>query len=177
MTAFSAGPIRRPRLAALIASIAVIAAGLGACGAGRNALGTSADPCFAALPVAKHAVGGRGSFAGVRRVNVSHLTARGERAMHELLSLLPVQPAHDVCLVAYSGSFTPSQVARPLGPPPAAGGGRYAIAVVTTMKHELLGTFVVAREPLKFAHVHLGLSITWRWSGQARGTLTAVRQF
>ena len=156
MTAFIGGLVRRPRRVALIASIAVIAVGLGACGAGRNALGTSADPCFAALPVAKHAVRGRGSFAGVRRVNVSRLTARGERAMHELLNLLPVQPAHDVCLVAYRGSFTPSQVARPLGPPPA-GAGRYAIAVVTTVKHELLATFVVAREPLKFAHVHLGL--------------------
>ena len=157
MTAFIAGPVRRPYLVALIASIAAIAVGLGACGAGRNALGTSADPCFAALPVAKHAVGGRGSFAGVRRVNASRLTARNQRAIHELLSLLPVQPARDVCLVAYRGSFTPSQVARPLGPPPPAGAGRYAIAVVTTMKHELLATFVVAREPMRFAHVHLGL--------------------
>lgn len=156
MTAFIGGLVGRPRRVALIASIAVIAVGLGACGAGRNALGTSADPCFAALPVAKQAVGGRGSFAGVRRVNVTRLTGRGERALHELLSLLPVQPAHDVCLVAYRGSFTPSQVARPLGPPPPAGAGRYAIAVVTTTNHELLATFVVAREPLRFAHVHPG---------------------
>jgi hypothetical protein len=150
---------RRPWLrgpAALIVSIAVTAAGLGACGAGRDALGTNAGPCFAALPVARHAVGGRGSLAGVRLVSVSSLTARSERALRELLDLLPVPPAHDVCLVAYSGSFTPGQVERPLGPPPAAGAGRYAIVAVTTPKPKLLATFVVRHVPLNFRRTHVG---------------------
>ena len=148
--------LRRP--VALIASIAAAAVGLGACGAGRDGLGTDAGPCFAALPVANQAVAGRGSLAGVRLADVSHFTARHERAMHELLDQLPVRPAHDVCLVAYAGSFTLGQVGRPLGPPPSGGVGRYAIVVVTTTtKPELLATFVVRREPLGFARVHVGL--------------------
>ncbi|HUK71311.1 MAG TPA: hypothetical protein VLW50_21505 [Streptosporangiaceae bacterium] len=142
---------------ALIASIAVAVVGLGACGAGRDALGTDAAPCFAALPVAKQAVKGRGSLAGVRLANVSHFTARRDRAMHELLDLLPAPPAHDVCLVAYAGSFTPGQVELPLGPPPSGGVGRYAIVVVTSTNHQLLATFVVRHEPLNFARVHVGL--------------------
>jgi hypothetical protein len=146
--------LRRP--VALVASITVSAAGLGACGAGRGALGTNAGRCFAALPVAKQAVGGRGSFAGVRRVDVARVTARSERAMHDLLDLLPVPPPHDICLVAYTGSFTPSQVERPVGPPPPGGVGRYAIVAVTTQKPELLATFVVRHAPLNFARVHVG---------------------
>lgn len=141
---------------ALAVSVAVTAAGLGACGAGRDGLGTNAGPCFMALPTAKRAVGGHGSLAGVRLVDVSRFTARNGPAMYALLSLLPVRPAHDVCLVAYTGSFTPGQVEQPLGPPPPGGAGRYAIAVVTTPKPGLLGTFVVRHEPLNFTRLHVG---------------------
>jgi hypothetical protein len=153
---------RRPRQRrlhkplALAVSVAVTAAALGACGAGRDVLGTNAGPCFMALPTAKRAVGGRGSLAGIRLVDVSRFTARNGRAMYDLLSLLPVRPAHDVCLVAYTGSFTPGQVEQPLGPPPSGGMGRYAIAVVTTPKPGLLGTFVVRHEPLNFTRLHVG---------------------
>ena len=146
--------LRRP--VALIASIGVAAVGLGACGAGRDGLGTNVGPCFAALPVARQAVKGRGSLAGVRLADVSRFTDRHERAMHELLDLLPLPPGHEVCLIAYTGSFTPGQVERPLGPPPPGGVGRYAIAVVTTAKPELLATFVVRHEPVNFARVHVG---------------------
>jgi hypothetical protein len=151
---------RRRRLreqAALIAAITVTAAGLAACGAGRDAMGTNAGPCFAALPIAKKAVRGRGEFAGVRLVDVSSFTARNGRAMHELLDLLPVPRPREVCLVAYAGSFTPGQVERPLGPPPSAAAGRYAIAVVTAPPGpRLLATFVVRRAPLIFSRTHVG---------------------
>lgn len=147
---------RRYKPLALAISVAVTAAALGACGAGRDGLGTNAGPCFMALPTAKRAVGGRGSLAGVRLVDVSRFTARNGRAMYELLSLLPARPAHDVCLVAYTGSFTPGQVEQPLGPPPSGGAGRYAIAVVTTPKPRLLATFVVRHEPLNFTRPHVG---------------------
>jgi hypothetical protein len=138
----------------LVASVAVTI-GLSDCGAGRGLLGTSSSPCFIALPVAKHAVGGRGSLTGVRLVDPASLTARNEPAMHGLLDKLRVQRGHDVCLVAYTGSFTPRQVQRPVGPHPRSS-VRYAIAVVTTAKPRLLGTFVVRREPLDFTHTHLG---------------------
>jgi hypothetical protein len=141
---------------ALIATVTITAAGLAACGAGRDAMGTNAGPCFAALPIAVQAVRGRGEFAGVRLVNVRGLTARNERAMRKLLDLLPVPRPHEVCLVAYTGRFTPGQVGRPLGPLPSGGVGRYAIAVVTTPEPRLLATFVVRRAPLIFSRTHVG---------------------
>ncbi len=158
-------PPRRPRRPrwqrsrgplALAVSIAVTAGGLGACGAGRNALGTNTGPCFLALPVAKRAVAGRGKLAGVRLVDMAKLTSPGDRALHDLLALLPVPPPHDICLVAYTGHFTLGQVAQPAGLPPPGGVGKYAIAVITTPKSALLGTFVVRRLPLTFNRAHVG---------------------
>jgi hypothetical protein len=152
------GPRRRwlGRLLALVLAIAATATGVGACGAGRNILGTSTSPCFPALPVAKQAVEGRGSFDGVRLVNVATLTARRDRGLRELLDMLPIPSSHQVCLVAYTGSYRADQVELPFGPVPPSGVGRYAIAVVTIPKSVLLGTFVVQREPLSFKHEHLG---------------------
>jgi hypothetical protein len=140
----------------LILSIAVTAAGVGACGAGRGILGTNTSPCFLALPVAKRAVAGRGSLDGVRLVDVTRLTGRGDRALRELLDLMPIPPSHQVCLVAYRGSFTVGQVELPFGPIPPSGVGRYAIAVVTIPGSMLLGTLVVRHEPVSFKHEHLG---------------------
>ncbi len=146
---------RRPL--GLVLAIAVTAAGAGACGAGRNVLGTNASPCFSALPVAKQAVAGRGSLDGVQLVDVAKLTGRGDRALRKLLGLLPIPPSHLVCLVAYSGSYSLDQVEFPFGPAPPAVPARHAIAVVTIPELALLGTFLVQREPLSFKHEHLGL--------------------
>jgi hypothetical protein len=140
---------------ALVLSIAA-AVGIGACGAGRGILGTNASPCFLALPVANRAVEGRGSLDGLRLVDLTRFTARGDRALRELLDQMPIPPSREVCLVAYRGSFTVGQVELPFGPIPPSGVGRYAIAVVTIPKSELLGTLVVAHEPLSFKHEHLG---------------------
>jgi hypothetical protein len=141
---------------ALVLAIAATATAVGACGAGRNILGTSTSPCFLALPVAKQAVEGRGSLDGIRLVNVATLTARGDRGLRELLDMLPIPSSHEVCLVAYAGSYRADEVELPFGPVPPSGVGRYAIAVVTIPKSMLLGTFVVQREPLSFKHEHLG---------------------
>lgn len=153
-----AGPWQRKlvRPLALVLAVAATAAGVGACGAGRNILGTSTSPCFVALPVAKQAIEGRGLFDGVRLVNVAMLTAPGDRRLRELLDTLPIPSSHEVCLVAYTGSYRAGQVERPFGPVPSAGVSRYAIAVVTIAKPALLGTFVAQHEPLGFKHEHLG---------------------
>jgi hypothetical protein len=153
------GPRRRwlDRPLTLALSIAITAVGAGACGAGHAILGTSTSPCFLALPVAKRAVEGRGTLDGVRLVDVTRLTSRGDRALRELLDLMPIPPSHEVCLVAYRGSFTVGQVELPFGPIPPSGAGRYAIAVVTIPGSMLLGTLVVRHEPLSFKHEHLGL--------------------
>jgi hypothetical protein len=153
------GPWRRwlDRPLALVLSIAVTAVGVGACGAGRGILGTNTSPCFLALPVAKRAVEGRGSLDGARLVDIARLTARGDRALRELLEEMHIPSSREVCLIAYRGSYTIGQVELPFGPIPASGVGRYAIAVVTIPKSMLLGTLVVRHEPLSFKHEHLGL--------------------
>jgi len=63
--------------------------------------------------------------------------------------------SHDVCLVAYTGSYRLEQVEQPFGPVPPTGTGRYAIAVVTVPAPKLLGTFLAQHEPLSFKHEHL----------------------
>jgi hypothetical protein len=146
---------RLHRPLALALSIAVAAAGVAACGAGRETLGTNTSPCFLALPAAKKAVEGRGSLAGVRLVDVSKLPP-GDRALRELLDQLPIPSSREVCLVAFTGSYTAAQVELPFGPVPASGVGRFAIAVVTIPKAMLLGTFVVRHEPLSFRREHVG---------------------
>ena len=146
---------RRPRWERLLVSIAVVI-GLAACGAGRDAMGTNAGPCFAALPLAKHAVHGRGTLAGVELVDVATLNARDQREIHDLTDQLPAAAGHNLCLVAYTGSFTTDQVELPLGPPPSGGAGRYAIVAVATPKPKLLATFVVRRAPPNFTRVHVG---------------------
>jgi hypothetical protein len=93
--------MRLHRPLALVLSIAVTAAGVAACGAGRDILGTNTSPCFLTLPVAKKAVKGRGSLAGVRLVDVNRLTP-GERALRNLLDQLPIPSSHEVCLVAFT---------------------------------------------------------------------------
>jgi hypothetical protein len=146
---------RRPRWERLLASIPVVI-GLAACGAGRDAMGTNAGPCFAALPVAKHAVHGRGSLAGVELADVATLSDRNQRQIHDLLKRLPAAPDRNLCLVGYAGSFTPEQVEHPVGPAPNGGVGRYAIVVVaaTTSKPKLLATFVLRHAPPNFGGVH-----------------------
>jgi hypothetical protein len=143
----------RAALLALLASIAVIGA-LGGCSAGRGVLGTSTSPCFIALPVAKHAVHGRGKWTGVRIVAPGTLT-RSEQGLHRLLDRLHVRAGQDVCLVEYVGSFSPGRVERPVGPH-LVGVVPYAVAVVTTQNPRLLGTVLLRHEPLTFRHSHLG---------------------
>jgi len=148
------------RQLALAVSVAVMVAGTGGCGAGRNILGTNTGPCFMALPTARRAVEARGKLAGVRLVDIPRLTsAPGDRAVRALLDLIAVPLPRDVCLVAYAGSFTLSQVEQPTGLllPGPGGAGQYAIAVVTAPTSVLLGTFVVQHLPLDFTRTHVGV--------------------
>lgn len=143
---------------ALAVSIAVTAAGTGACGAGRNILGTNISTCFLALPAARRAVENRGELAGVRVIDIPKLTnSPDDRRVRDLLALMTVPLPRDVCLVAYTGSYTFAQVERPAGLPPPSGMARYAIAVVTTPGSELLGTFVVEQLPLTFTRQHVSI--------------------
>jgi hypothetical protein len=145
--------------AALLAAVlaVVLAAGLTACGAGRDAFGSGAGPCFMALPAARSATKGHGRLAGVALTDRARLTPRANRELFNLLMLLPRRAARDVCVVAFRGRFTPVQVRQATGPPPPGGAARFAIAVVRVPKPVLLGTFLVRRPPIAVNRSHASL--------------------
>lgn len=121
------------------------------CTSARNALGTNSSPCYLALPVAKDAVHGRGRFVGVRLVKASELATKV--LVLRALTARSGGKLGDVCVVAYSGHYTLSQVESPLGRAPATGVGRYAIVVVDRSSNKLLATVVRNKEPEPFRHV------------------------
>jgi len=120
------------------------------CTSARNALGTNSSPCYLALPVAADAVHDRGKFAGVRLVTAAELAKKAR--VFDALAPRAGGKLHDVCAVEYEGSFTLSQVERPLGKAPASGTGRYAIVVVTRGTNVLLATVVRNQQPEPFRH-------------------------
>ena len=151
---------RRSRAApAVIAAVlaVLLAAGLAGCGAGRDAFGSSAGPCFMALPAARRATEGHGRLAGVALTDRTRLTRKANRELYDLLSLLPRRAARDVCVVAFRGRFTPGQVKLASGPRPAGGAARFAIAVIRVPKPALLGTFLARRPPIAVNRSHVSL--------------------
>ena len=135
---------RRRRPAGLRLAAAVLAAGWGltACSGRGASLGTTSNPCFHALPPAASAVHGHGHLVGVRLVDVPKLKNARLRAA------LP--PRGEVCLVAFSGSFGPTTVERPLDDR----SGPYVVVAVRTDGGEVFGSLVVVRLPLPFRHGH-----------------------
>jgi len=128
--------------------------GLSGCTSARNTLGTNSSPCFRALAPAEDAVHDRGVFTGVRLVSASSL-----RKLHHFDSVLVQRsstPLHNLCLVAYRGTYRPDQVKRPAGRVPASGVGHFAVVVVSSPQNVLLGTFVLEKEPVRFRHLALG---------------------
>ena len=137
--------------------IGVVALGslwLSGCTAARDTLGTNSSPCFHALAIGEDAVHDRGMFKGVRLVADTMLSKD-----HHFESVLEARSSthlHNVCLMAYSGTFRPSQVRRPAGKVPASGEGHFAIVAVSTPQNVLLATFVLEKEPVRFRHLALG---------------------
>jgi len=141
----------RRRAVAAVAAVIVSAAGITGCTAARNTLGTTSSPCFRALPVAKTAVHGRGTFAGVRLISSSEMSKL--RHLKGVIEARSRTPVHDVCAVAYRGTFRRDQVARPAGRVPSTGVGHFAVVVVSNPQNELLATVLFLREPLRFRHL------------------------
>jgi len=140
----------------LMAAGAVVALGTGAlsgCTAARDTLGTNSSPCYRALALAEDAVHDRGSFAGVRLVSASTLAKLHH--VDGVITQRSATPVHNVCLVAYRGTFRPDQVKRPAGRAPASGVGHFAIVVVSNPQNVVLATFVLEREPVRFRHLAL----------------------
>jgi len=147
-----------------IAAITLGTAGLSGCAAPRNTLGTNSSPCFRALALAEDAVHDRGAFAGVRLIAYSTLAKQHPR-LEAALRARSSTRLHNVCLVSYRGTFRPSQVKRPAGKAPPSGVGHFAIVVVSTPQNQLLATFVLEKEPVRFRHLALGPPVGTRDGG------------
>jgi hypothetical protein len=140
-SAVRAQAARRGAAWLLAASLALASA----CTAGHSSLGTSASPCFKALPLAKDAVHNRGSLIGVRRVPARSL---GRTPLRELPSLQRLGST-PVCLVAFRGPYPPGGVDHALH----RRGGRFAVVIVNERGDRVLASFVFDRIPFRFRHL------------------------
>lgn len=116
-----------------------VALSLASCAAPRNALNTTASPCFRALPEAAAAVHQKGSLVGVRHVETDQL-ARDIPAASTL-------GHRRVCGVAYRGNYAPGAVTGA----EADHGGKYAVILVDDHLH-VLAAYVVDHLPVRFTH-------------------------
>lgn len=150
MTATGRRRLRRrgPRRAALaVLIVAVLAAG---CTSARSNLGTSDSSCYLALPSAVKAVGSHARLIGVHLFTLGKLKREAPRLQREFSPQL--RSGEKVCVLAFSGQFTPSSVSKGRGLP----SGTVAVVVVATPSNRLLGTVVLRRVPLRFTHSHIG---------------------
>ncbi len=129
------------RLAAAASAVVALTAG---CAGARNALGTSASPCFKALPAAQTAVRGKSHLVGVRRVQASTLQKR--LPQDQRFKALP--PGEHVCVFAFSGNFTGSDV---VSAPPTSS-GHYAVVALTGNRPVVVAAQVLDRLPTRFRH-------------------------
>ena len=138
--------------AALATVVAVVAGGavLGACTSPRNALGTTANQCYQALPVAADAVHERGSLQGVMIIDARKLSPTSR--LRSVLAVQANSPVRTVCAFSYRGVYRTDQVERPLGRGPAGSTGTYAVVMVSSPQNQLLATFVLDHQPLRFRH-------------------------
>ncbi len=144
------------RVLVIVGVLAMVAGLSAACTSARDTLGTNSSPCFEALPVAKAAVHGRGTFAGTRLLSAATV-AKHQRMFQAITGRAHVR-VRDVCLVSYTGTFDALDVNALLRAPPNGGVGHFAVVVVSRNTNKLLGTFILASEPVRFRHLALGVS-------------------
>jgi hypothetical protein len=132
--------------------LGLVVVGAGCTGA-RNDLGTTSGQCFRAIPVARAAVHGRGSYAGTVLVSVDSLRATSRL---RLVADRAGPRVRAICLVAYKGTYRLEQVMGDVGNPPPGGVGTYAVVVVSSPGNLLLGTTLFRTVPVRFRHVSVG---------------------
>ncbi len=136
----------RRRLGAVLVGLVMAASLLTACSSARTDLGTTDESCYLALPTAAKAVGAHEHLAGVRKYSLSGLRGFAPRLYGRLVDHVP--KGRSVCLAAYTGHFSSSSVAKPLG----RAAGTLAVAVVTIPGDDLLGTLILTKLPVRFQH-------------------------
>jgi hypothetical protein len=196
-----------------VAVVLVSTASLSGCAADRVDVGTASAVCYAAIPVAKDALGkaapvtvpgsvgttttsaGGSSSSSVGSTSTteakSKSTSTGETSttqpqqtrpgpqpvfvgvinasqkqidavgnMHNYLKGVLAKrnggPLHNVCIVAFRGSFDPASVKELTGPVPPAGHRVFAMVVVSPPHDKVLATFIRSREPIRFNHYTVG---------------------
>jgi hypothetical protein len=134
--------------------LALVLAGtaLTGCTSARSSLGTSDNSCYLALPTAAQAIGphSHGRLVGLNLYTLKYLKERAPKFYADLSTKVP--EGQSVCVVAYTGHFTASEVSDPKGHP----SGPFAVVVATTAANKVLGTIIFKRVPLHFGHTHLG---------------------
>lgn len=132
------------------ACVVVVAGGAGlfasACTGGHASLGTTASPCFKALPPAAAAVHRQGKFVGVRKVTSQQLLASVRLRRVGAPATLDHR---DVCAVAFSGNFRPGDVEHAYRQR----AGSFAVVLVGATDDKVLVSFVLDRLPLQFRHL------------------------
>ena len=133
----------RRRLAALPAAMVLTASvALAGCGGRGAALGTTSSACFHALPPAVSSLHHPGRLVGVRLVDTARLR---DAAVRNALA-----PRRKLCLVAFSGGFSPSDVTRPIDQR----SGPYVVVAVRPDGSAVVASLIVRRLPLAFRHSH-----------------------
>ena len=117
------------------------------CSTVHESLGTSDGPCYLALPVATAAVGPSSHFDGVRLMKVRSVTyPRLESALKRA-----GVDSGQVCLVAFTGTFSSTSVSRPSGRLR----GHLAVVVLRYPDDKLVSTVLFSRLPTHFGHSHV----------------------
>ena len=133
---------RRRAAAGLLAVLLAGGAGLAGCGGRGASLGTTSSPCFHALPSAAASVPANSHLIGVRLFDIRRLRSM---PLHDVLP-----NTKEVCLVAFSGVFTPENVAHPVNDR----SGPYVVVAVRPDGGVVYGSQVDRRLPLPFRHNH-----------------------
>lgn len=128
------------RVVAAGAAAVLLAAGSTGCAAPRNALNTTASPCFTALPLAGEVVHGKGRLVGVRLVETAELA----RKVPEAAAL----GRRRLCGVAYRGEFGPGDVSGAT----TAHAGPFALVLVDAGERRVVAAYVLDDLPMRFTH-------------------------
>ena len=125
----------------------LVAASLGAgCTSARANLGTSDSSCYLSLPAATKAVPPHSRLLGVHLFTLEELRAKAPKLYAQLAPHGPT--TQRVCVLAFSGHFTTDTVSMPHG----RSSGPVAVSVLSNPSNHLLGTVILKRTPLGFAH-------------------------
>jgi len=130
---------RVARAGAVCLVTALVTAG---CTSARSNLGTSASPCFSALPSAIRAAGEHAHLVSVHLVTLKQLEHVAPMVFHSLDT--GQGPRTRVCAIVFAGRFTSHSVERPRGRP----SGTLAVTVLDTPSNQVVGT-VIFRHPVQ----------------------------